>query len=380
MNGSGLFIGPPNLARLRNFVVKPTARPSVPDKFCIGFGKIRRVYLRLSLNYQLDMTTAALPIPKALGPASSRRCGAPVAQHSARPAARLLYGGLRHTGARIQWYDLPPGVRHIPLDPLECFTAVLCLNLAGTGSIRSADTLLELKTGTVTLFFTGPGPLQAIRKSGEKHQFLTVEFSASYLRQQLAPCDGALHPAVEAFIGGHSAPTMSGESWQLTGQQEAVARRMKEPPVFQRARDLWYEGQVLQVMAEYLFARRNQDELFCDRQKRLGRERSQKVIAILERDLSDPPGLEVIGREVGCSPFHLSRTFSQQTGMTIPQYLRKLRIERAAELLRSGGHNVTEAALEVGYSSVSHFSQAFCQITGCCPGLYPVKSQLSANK
>jgi AraC-like DNA-binding protein len=89
--------------------------------------------------------------------------------------------------------------------------------------------------------------------------------------------------------------------------------------------------------------------------------------------LAEPPSLEEIGREVGCSPFHLSRTFSQETGMTIPQYLRKLRMERAAELLRSGSHNVTEAALEVGYSSLSHFSMAFCQTMGCCPGLYPLK-------
>ena len=59
--------------------------------------------------------------------------------------------------------------------------------------------------------------------------------------------------------------------------------------------------------------------------------------------------------------------------MTIPQYLRKLRMQRAAELLESGKYNVTEAALEVGYSSLSHFSQAFCQTMGCCPTLYPLR-------
>ncbi len=47
-------------------------------------------------------------------------------------------------------------------------------------------------------------------------------------------------------------------------------------------------------------------------------------------------------------------------------------IERAAELLREGKHNVTEAAFEVGYSSLSHFTVAFREVFGCCPGLYPV--------
>ena len=44
-------------------------------------------------------------------------------------------------------------------------------------------------------------------------------------------------------------------------------------------------------------------------------------------------------------------------------------MERAAELLRSGRYNVTEAATEVGYSSLSHFSKAFCETIGCCPVL-----------
>jgi AraC-like DNA-binding protein len=49
-------------------------------------------------------------------------------------------------------------------------------------------------------------------------------------------------------------------------------------------------------------------------------------------------------------------------------------MERAAELLRTGKCNVTEAAFEVGYSSLSHFSATFHETFGCCPGLYPVKT------
>src|SRR6185295_15192195 len=95
------------------------------------------------------------------------------------------------------------------------------------------------------------------------------------------------------------------------------------------------------------------------------------VLAILRRNLTGTPPLEAIAREVGCSPFYLSRTFSKETGQTIPQYVRQLRMEKAAELLKTGKFNVTEAALEVGYNSLSHFSQAFHQTFGCCPGLYP---------
>jgi AraC-like DNA-binding protein len=106
------------------------------------------------------------------------------------------------------------------------------------------------------------------------------------------------------------------------------------------------------------------------------------VITLIKRDLVNPPALEEIAKEAACSPFYLSRTFSKEMGQTIPQYLRQLRMEKAALLLKSGEYNVTEVAMEVGYSSLSHFSAAFHQIYGCCPGLYPMTTptQRAAKK
>jgi AraC-like DNA-binding protein len=128
------------------------------------------------------------------------------------------------------------------------------------------------------------------------------------------------------------------------------------------------------LVSELFFEPPNEQELFCRRQQRLSAGRVEKVIALLREKLVSPPSLEEIGQAVGCSPFHLSRTFSAATGMTIPQYVRQLRMERAAHLLRSGQFNVSEAALEVGYMSLSHFSQAFHDTFGCCPGLYPLRT------
>jgi AraC-like DNA-binding protein len=102
--------------------------------------------------------------------------------------------------------------------------------------------------------------------------------------------------------------------------------------------------------------------------------RVEAVVAMLKKDLVNPPSLEQISREVACSPFYLSRTFSKEMGQTIPQYVRQLRMEKAAELLKSGEYNVTEVAYEVGYNSLSHFSAAFHQTFGCCPGLYPMST------
>ena len=107
---------------------------------------------------------------------------------------------------------------------------------------------------------------------------------------------------------------------------------------------------------------------------KLAAERVARAKAILLDNLAEPPSLEELGRRVACSHFYLSRTFTRETGLTISQWLRRARLERAAELLRARQCNVTEAALAVGYSSPSHFSHAFRETFGCCPGLYPLRT------
>ena len=88
------------------------------------------------------------------------------------------------------------------------------------------------------------------------------------------------------------------------------------------------------------------------------RKRIERVREILVGDLEKPPGLGQLAREAGMSHPKLNRCFRRVYGMTVFEYLRAERLNRAKEILRQG-MNVTEAAYAVGYESVSHFSQAF---------------------
>lgn len=294
---------------------------------------------------------------------------------TAETSARRIYGDTRAAGVSVEWHDFTPAREFEWSRLFHEGSLELCLNLTGCGSLRSGSRSLEFGPMTAGFYLPGANALKASRAGGQRHRFLAVEFSREFLREQLAQCDGALHPLVEEFVRDGAGMEKAGEIRRLTAGQERLIHQIVQPPTVQAARSLWQRSQVLQLMVEFFFERPDADELFCDRQKRLARERVGRTIALLRENLCDPPNLEKIGRLVGCSPFYLSRTFSRETGMTLPQYLRKLRMERAAELLRSGKFNVTEAATEVGYSSLSHFSQAFCQTMGCCPALYPVNGE-----
>ena len=285
---------------------------------------------------------------------------------------RPLYGGFYDLGVSIESHDFKSATSFEWSRSFHPRSLELCLNLSGRGRVESSTGAMDFEARSAGFYCPEKGELKAWRRGGEHHQFVTVEFSPEFLRSHLAPCDGALHPVVEAFLEGRIQTARLGGILPLTVEQGRLIEQLLRPSVAQGARRLWYQSQVLQLIVDFCFARPEEEELFCDRQKRLARERVSRVVDLLQQKLSEPPSLEEIGRAVGCSPFYLSRTFSREVGMTIPQFLRKLRMERAAELLKTGRYNVTEAALEVGYSSLSHFSQAFCQTIGCCPALYPL--------
>src|SRR6476646_10743170 len=289
---------------------------------------------------------------------------------------RQLWGDFDRLGVSLQWHDfqteraLDWGLSFRPRS-LE-----FCLNVAGRGAVAEKASYVPSSAG---YYAVADEPLRASRQARDHHQFVTVEFSNRHLQEQLADCEADLDPHLRAAIFPEKERPVVSSARPMTSDQHQVVASLLKPPVSKPAQALWYQSKALELMSHFLFAPKD-PELFCMRQKRVARDRVARTKELLARDLSNPPTLEMLGREVGCSPFYLSRIFSREVGLTIPQYLRNLRMERAAELLRSGRYNVTEAATEVGYASLSHFSKAFCETIGCCPVLYPVAKNVILDR
>lgn len=286
---------------------------------------------------------------------------------------RQLGGGFRRHGFSFEWHEFESASEVDWGRSFHAGSVEICLNLNGAGEVSTKAERMEVRPRSAAFYVCGSaGELVARRRPMERHRFVTLELSPEFLRRHLQGHRSWLHPAVSALVASDGARSALGVSLPMLARQQEVLASLRQPPVLLEAQVLWYQAKALELAVELLFRPTEERELFCARAKRLAHDRVEKVVTILRSRLSEPPTLEELGREVACSPFYLSRTFSTEMGMTIPQYLRQLRLEQAAELLRSGRYNVTEAAMEVGYSSLSHFSQAFHEHFGCCPGLYPV--------
>lgn len=284
-----------------------------------------------------------------------------------------LFGRHCELGFSFEWHDFEPPQA---LDWGRSFHPggiELCLNLDGSGTIRGDDMTAELAPGTWTLYRQGEPPLQAVRPRGLRHRFLTVEFACAFLRELLLGHQEHLHPLIRRAFSEERTTSQVASVERMSSAVLHVVESLRRCPVFLPARETWFRSKALEL-ASFLLFQPAQGELLCTRAQRAGRERVTRACAILRERMREAPALEELGRLVGCSPFYLSRLFSQETGQTIQQYLRQIRLERAAELLRTGRCNVTEAALEVGYNSLSHFSTAFREQFHCCPGLYPLRT------
>ncbi|MEP6847939.1 MAG: AraC family transcriptional regulator [Acidobacteriota bacterium] len=95
--------------------------------------------------------------------------------------------------------------------------------------------------------------------------------------------------------------------------------------------------------------------------------RAEAAKAFLAVNIAEPVMLNEIAREVGASPFNFARIFLQQTGLPVHRYLTLLRLRSALERISDGEDDLTVLALDLGFSSHSHFTDVFKREFGMTP-------------
>lgn len=96
----------------------------------------------------------------------------------------------------------------------------------------------------------------------------------------------------------------------------------------------------------------------------------RKVIAFLVNHYKEKLELQDIANHVGVSAYYLERLFKQETSETPRTYLEKIRIDKAAHLLKNKERTNLEICYEVGFQSPSNFYKVFRRMKNCSPCEY----------
>ncbi len=95
-----------------------------------------------------------------------------------------------------------------------------------------------------------------------------------------------------------------------------------------------------------------------------------RIVEHINDHFAEEINLENLAEMAAFSKSHLSRLFKRETGLTIQDYIIKVRIGRSKIFLRRADMKLTEIAYKCGFSSSSHFTASFVKHVGIQPSLY----------
>ena len=100
--------------------------------------------------------------------------------------------------------------------------------------------------------------------------------------------------------------------------------------------------------------------------------------AYLQEHQTEELSLGQVSKAVNSSPFYFCKMFKKATGLNFTDYVSRIRIERAKNLLLNPNLRVSEIAFEVGFQSLTHFNRVFKNTVGQSPTHY--REQLTGRQ
>ncbi|MGB5812565.1 MAG: AraC family transcriptional regulator [Polyangiales bacterium] len=102
----------------------------------------------------------------------------------------------------------------------------------------------------------------------------------------------------------------------------------------------------------------------------LNDEQVAQALELIHASPADPWTVDLLGKRIGMSRSSLAARFKQLLGMPPMQYISRLRLQKATQLLRDTDRGIAEIANEVGYDSEPAFNRAFKRAVGQPPAAW----------
>lgn len=179
----------------------------------------------------------------------------------------------------------------------------------------------------------------------------------------------------------HATPGIAPEDFELlAGERENdstianVAGLLSHELVTAQPGNALYAQSLARILAVHLLRHYTAEAqpIVADSRKEHARVPPQvaKAMEYIHTHFAEDVWLEEVSRAAHCSSFHISRLFRQATGMTVSQYLIRVRVEHAHRLLSAGAgdRSLANVAHAAGFSDQSHLTRHMKRLMGVTPG------------
>jgi len=107
-------------------------------------------------------------------------------------------------------------------------------------------------------------------------------------------------------------------------------------------------------------------------------QRLKKALDFIDKHYGEPLTVEQIAKEVYLSPSRLSHIIKGELGLTLGEYISKVRIDKAKALLKERELPISQIALDVGFPDQSYFTKVFKKVERCTPKAFRQNTLQSA--
>lgn len=204
------------------------------------------------------------------------------------------------------------------------------------------------------IFFAADRPFRVSHEVASSDDSMALEFSPEVLRELLSnttATDNFLRIETNSLLSAREIAVRNLLLWRLKHQ-------LAEP--------MEIEETSLRLISS-AFTRARRDKQYF---KRTSSRRSLQVEAARIALIQSPEqkwSLFDLANKVDCSPYHLTRMFSKEIGISLHQYQLRMRIAQSLNALLDTKDEITSIALDCGFYSHSHFTSAFHQAVGISP-------------
>jgi len=157
---------------------------------------------------------------------------------------------------------------------------------------------------------------------------------------------------------------VAGPRFTMSPEMQSIVDQIFHTKYEGKAKMMFFRSQITSLLAHFF------GQLSINAYEKLPTgdlERLEKARDILIANLNSPPSLSELSKEIGLNTFKLKKNFKEVFGVPVFKYLQNERLNTAHELIRTGEKSIQEAAWEVGYDSLSSFSNAFAGKFGFRP-------------
>ncbi len=226
---------------------------------------------------------------------------------------------------------------------------------------------VELRPGYSSLGFLGEASSQSEYSSGEEVQLYSIWVSPYTFDGFCEAVCGKSNIGFRSF----QKDTYSCCGFKSDAREESIINKLdmcfiKEANQINRLLLESYVLELLSINIERLICM-NSGREYESQLSRADMDSLTYAREILLNRLESPPTLFELSRIIHMNDCKLKRSFKQYFGKTVYEFIREQRLEKAFALLEQGKHNVSESAFAVGYTNVSHFSEAFQKRFGIPP-------------